>query len=125
MFQVILEQIGKSFLQKQQLSQNQMSIPPGGSPNAITSSLYTNHQPLSIEFISSLTRISRSQLVNYLLTVIIQRVPSSRSESKVLSFNIPSSIVETFARLVIVDSENFMKHLTRKLRKIELDSWCF
>ncbi len=67
-FNVLIEQIGKSYIQQQQHQQQQQintgsSPAAGGSPNGANSSIFTSHQPLSIEMITSLTRHVKNQLV--------------------------------------------------------------
>lgn len=54
-----------------------------------------------------------NSLTGYLTNILIQRTPQ-----KPLNMNIPVSIVETLARLVIYDPDNFVKYLNRIKIKI-------
>jgi hypothetical protein len=103
-FNSLLEKIGKSALQQQANT----SV---GSPNSSgSSSIFTNHQPLSFEMISSFTLHVRMHTANYLTCMLIQKPQLF----KALTFNIPAAIVETFARLITYDPDNFIKYFTRK-----------
>lgn len=54
-----------------------------------------------------------NSLTGYLTNILIQRTPQ-----KPLNMNIPVSIVETLARLVIYDPDNFVKYLNRIKKKL-------
>jgi hypothetical protein len=76
-----MEQIGKSFIQQQQHNQHQppqlqqQKVNSGQSPaassgspnNGMNTSIYTSHQPLSIEMIMSLTRHAKTQCAFFIL----------------------------------------------------------
>jgi len=50
---------------------------------------------------------------NYLTCILIQK----QQICKVLNTSIPAAIVETFARLLIIDPDNFIKYFTQNLWK--------
>lgn len=99
-FNNLLEQIGKN------ASAN------ANSSNSVNS-IFTNHQPLSFGIIGSFTLHVRTHTANYLTCLLIQKPQIC----KVLTVNIPASIVETFARLLIFDPDNFIKFFTQNLWK--------
>jgi len=106
-FNSLLERIGKNSLagvNQQQLINNQIGV---GSPNSNTNinSIFTNHQPLSFEMITSFTLHVRIHIAQYLTVLLTQK----NQIIKTLNLNIPASIVETFARLLIFDPDNFIK----------------
>ena len=78
-----------------------------------SNTIFTNHQPLSIEMICSFTLHVRMHLASYLSNLLTQK-----ANAKIMITNIPASIIETFTRLVIFDPDNFIKYFTRNLFSI-------
>jgi len=115
-FNSLLERIGKNSLagvNQQQLITNQIGV---GSPNSNSNlnSIFTNHQPLSFEMITSFTLHVRIHIAQYLTVLLTQK----NQIIKTLNLNIPASIVETFARLLIFDPDNFIKILTQNVWQV-------
>lgn len=108
-FNSLLERIGRVS------SQQQQQQPSGNSqsPNSFGNSVFTNHQPLSYELISSFTLHVKHHIASYLIHVLFQKSNNCR----VLNLNIPATIVETFSRLLIFDIDNFIKYFTQNLWK--------
>ncbi|CAF0729586.1 unnamed protein product [Brachionus calyciflorus] len=109
----LLDKIGKNAQVLQQPQMGLVNSPSGmASPNSSANSIFTNHQPLSIEIISSLTLHVRFYLANYLTAMLIQK---TQQKTSAFNLNIPVSIVETLARLIIYDPDNFIKYLNQNL----------
>ena len=102
----MLDKIGKNALINQSANDLMSNI---GSPNSSNTTIFTNHQPLSVEMLASFTVHVRIHLANYLVLILTQKI----NNFKILSINIPASIVETFARILIFDPDNFIKYFTR------------
>lgn len=116
-FNNLLDKIGKNAHQNQQLPVG--SSPSGtGSPNGSSNSIFTSHQPLSNEMISSFTLHVRIHLATYLSYILTQK----SQNFKALNLNIPASIVETFARLIIFDPDNFMKYFTQNVWSVLINT---
>jgi hypothetical protein len=75
-----------------------------------SNTIFTNHQPLSIEMICSFTLHVRMHLASFLSNLLTQK-----ANLKLMITNIPASIIETFTRLVIFDPDNFIKYFTRNI----------
>jgi len=71
--------------------------------------VFTSHQPLSFDVISSLAVFARANITTYLTYLLTQKT----SVSKMLMLNIPAAIVETFARFMIYDPDNLMKFFSQ------------
>ncbi len=98
---VITERIGRS-----SLNQNLNDMQSNLDNNSNT--IFTSHQPLSIEMICSFTLHVRMHLASFLSNLLTQK-----ANLRVMITNIPASIIETFTRLVIFDPDNFIKYFTR------------
>lgn len=105
----LLEKIGRTAMQQQATINNPSTN--STSPNGSNNSIFTNHQPLSFEMIGSFTLHVRIHATNYLTCILIQKPQIC----KILTLNIPAAIIETFARLLIFDPDNFIKYFTPNL----------
>jgi len=73
--------------------------------------VFTSHQALSFETISSLAVFARVNIITYLTYLLTQKT----NVSKALTLNIPAAIVETFARFMIYDPDNSMKFFSQNV----------
>jgi hypothetical protein len=104
-FNSLLERIGRVSSQHAQ--------PAPTSPNNFATPVFTSHQPLSYELISSFTLHVKYHIASFLAHSLFQKAHNC----KVLNPNIPATIVETFSRLLIFDIDNFIKYFTQNLWK--------
>jgi mediator of RNA polymerase II transcription subunit 23 len=95
---ILLEKIGKSALSSQQ--QQQLS-------SASTST--NQYHPLANEMIASFSMHVKIHLTNYILYLLSQK------STRMLTYHIPAAIPETYARLISMDTENFLKNFTTQL----------
>lgn len=101
-FNSMLERIGKNSM----TGVNTGSPPSSSTSNVVSNSgVFTSHEPLSFEMITSFTLHVRIHVAQYLTVLLTQK----NQIIKTLNLNIPAAIVETFARLLIFDPDNFIK----------------
>ncbi len=103
LFNYLLDKIGKSNLNQ--------SAPALVDFVSNLPNVFTTHQALSFDTISSLAVFARVNIITYLTYLLTQKT----NISKALTLNIPAAIVETFARFMIYDPDNSIKFFSQNV----------